>query len=354
MLPRSARRLAQLVSFALGLGLQAQERPAPAPTPAPAPAAEAKAGKLTGLVFGDYYAFLDHHDARFERQNGLWLRRLYLTYDRELSAAWSTRLRLELNSPSLQESQDRLRPYLKDAYLRWDSGRHALVMGLSPTPAYELSESHWGLRHVEKMALDLHRFVETRDTGLAARGKLGRLGYHAMVGAGAGIRNEVDRDKRGYLALSHEPAPGVQLELYGDFENRADARDVRTLQVFAGWRATGGRAGLLFAHQERGQGAGQPDLSLDLLSAWGVGRAGARATWFVRVDRGFQPDPGGASIVYLPFDPRAKSTLFLGGIEFLPIPAVHVTPNLELVRYDGARARPESDVAARVTLFWTF
>ncbi len=335
------------------LALQAQEPPQPAPAPAPA-AEESRPGKLTGLVFGDYYAFPSHHAAQFERQNGLWLRRLYLTYDRELSASWSTRWRLELNSPSLQEAQDRLRPYLKDAYLRWSHGRHSLFMGLSPTPPFELAEANWGFRHVEKLASDLHRWIETRDTGLAARGKLGRLGYHVMLGAGAGIRNEVDRDKRVYLALSHEPSQSVQLEAYGDFEKRAGERDVQTLQVFAGWRTPRARAGALYVHQRRGQGAAQADLELDLLSAWGTRRLGARAWGLLRVDRSFDPDPAGATIAYLPFDARAKSTLWLAGVEFQPIPAVHLTPNVELITYDGVQPKPSSDVGLRLTLFWTF
>ncbi len=335
------------VTLGSGFALRAQSQPVQA-------AESVRPAQLTGLVFGDYYAFAAHHDARFARQNGAWLRRVYLTYDREVSRSWSSRVRLELNSPSLQETQDRLRPYLKDASLRFTRGRHSLFFGLSPTPPFDLSEAHWGLRHVEKMPADLHRLIETRDMGLGARGRLGRFGYAAMLGTGSGVRNEVDRGKRTYLALFHEPLQSVQVELYGDFEQRSRGRDVATLQAFAGWRGAGARVGALYLHQAREQGEGRPWSQLDLFSGWGIVRLNPRLSALSRVDRSFAPDSGGAQIAYAPFDPSAKSTLWLAGLEFAPLPAVRFTPNVEWITYDGVTPTPKSDVGLRLTFSWTF
>jgi hypothetical protein len=93
---------------------------------------------------------------------------------------------------------------------------------------------------------------------------------------------------------------------------------------------------------------------LDILSAFATGKISPKVLWLARVDRGFDPDPGGNSIPYLPFDQMAKSTLFLAGLEFLPIPSVHLTPNFEIITYDGVDPKPKTDVVARLTFYWTF
>jgi hypothetical protein len=359
--------LAALVALGSRLAAQTVEERGPQEAPKPAEGAPAKVdsaseepkpGKISGYIFGDYYYFPRHRDAKFDGQNGFWFRRVYLSYDRDLGTAWTSRVRLELNSPSLQEPQDRLRPYLKDAYLRWTKGSHSLLFGLSPSPTLDLVEGFWGFRHLEKTALDLHRWADSRDTGLAAKGtfdKGKKFGYHAMVGTGTGTRNEVDKDKRVYLALSVRPAKGWVFEAYGDWENRRADTDLATFQVFGGREGQRAKVGVQFAHQKRQQGPAKDDLELDILSIWVTGRISSKTMWVVRVDRGFDPDPSGASIAYLPFDERSKSTFVLGGLDYLPIPSVHITPNVEVVTYDGSSgSKPETDVVARLTMFWTF
>jgi hypothetical protein len=44
--------------------------------PKEAPRSPYPSWKISGLVFGDYYYFTDHHDPKFQDQNGFWLRRL--------------------------------------------------------------------------------------------------------------------------------------------------------------------------------------------------------------------------------------------------------------------------------------
>lgn len=336
-------------------------------TPPPPPKPEAKKEepkkdepkpiKVSGYVFGDVYYFAQDHDAKFDGQNGLWFRRAYFTVDRDLGTAWSVRFRLEVNSPSLQQTQDTLKPYVKDAYVRWTHGAQNVFLGISPSPTWELIEGVWGYRHVEKTPLDLHSWASSRDTGLAAKGtfdKGKKFGYHAMIGTGTGVRSEVNKEKRFYLALSARPTKSWVFEAYADFERRPDDKDIRTLQAFGGYEAKSVRLGLQYARQKRQQGPGKADLELDLLSGFATGKISPKVLWLARVDRGFDPDPGGAAIPYLPFDPTAKSTLFLAGLEFLPIPSVHLTPNFEIITYDDADAKPKTDVVARLSFYWTF
>jgi hypothetical protein len=321
--------------------------------------AEPQAGRISGLVFGDYYYIAANHEPTYEKQSAFWIRRAYLTYDRDLGSAFSVRFRLELNSPSLQETSDRLRPFLKDAYLRWTRGTHAVFLGLSPSPTWELIEPFWGYRHIEKTPLDLHRFGDARDMGISFKGSFGdekRFGYHAMAGTGTGSRSENDKGKKLMLSLYAKPIGRLTLEAYADWDSHDGDKNVATLQGFAGYDDPRLRAGLQFTRQTRQQGPGKDDLALRILSGFVVGKLSPKWALVARADRMFDPDPGGSGIPYLPFDPTAKSTLFVLAVDHLPIPSVHLSPNLELVAYDAVagRAKPKTDVVARVTVFWSF
>jgi hypothetical protein len=193
--------------------------------------------------------------------------------------------------------------------------------------------------------------------GLAAKGSFDKgktLGYHAMLGTGTGTRNETDKNKRLYLSLWARPSKGWVFEVYGDFENRAEQKDVQTLQGFAGYEAGRVKVGLQYAHQTRQQGFDVEDLSLDLASAWVSGKISDKTLVHVRVDRSEDADPTGPTIAYLPFDATAKSTLFIAGLDFLPIPSVHIAPNVEVIAYDGVTPAPATEVVGRLTLYWTF
>jgi hypothetical protein len=69
----------------------------------------------------------------------------------------------------------------------------------------------------------------------------------------------------------------------------------------------------------------------------------------------FQPNPNGHKIDYLPFDPTAKSTLIILGVDFHPIKKVKIIPNIEIVLYDtnDEGVKPGSDVIPRLSFFYT-
>ena len=63
-------------------------------------------GQLSGVVFGDAYWFAANHDSAAEDANGLWVRRVYLTYDVKQTENVSMRLRFESGSPGLNSEAD--------------------------------------------------------------------------------------------------------------------------------------------------------------------------------------------------------------------------------------------------------
>ncbi len=313
--------------------------------------------KISGYVFGDYYWMADHHDAGLKDRNGFWVRRTYLTFDKRHSPDFDWRLRLEMNSAGDFTSKSKLNPFIKDAWLRWQyAENHQTYLGMSPTASTNQVDRIWGYRSVEKSALDLQKWDSTRDLGVALRGTLdsnGKTRYHFMLGNGSGSGSETDSGKKVQLAMSFHPTDAVTAEFYTDYEDRPLQAYRRTFQGFLAYQHDRGRLGLQYAHQTR---SGSPDLELDLISVWGVLKFTGNGSLFARYDRSFDPNPDGAGIAYLPFDPTAESHFFLGGIDFQIGDNLNLMPNVEVIRYakqeDGTR--PTTDFVPRMSFFYDF
>lgn len=352
----SAFALVLLLGLALPAAAQQAADPAP-PKPAAAPY------KISGIVFGDYYSFPKSHLETWEGQNGLWLRRIYLTYDHTFSPTLMTRLRLEMNSNGKLQG-GALEPYVKDAYLQWTfSGRQRLMAGIHPSLAFEFVENVWGLRHIEKTPIDLYRLDSSRETGLTISGPMnasGTLKYAAQVGNDSGINAETDKRKGYRLAARYETTPGFSVEGMFARSDRAGDADRTTGQIFGAFRGARGRAGAQYVRQTRraADGSAAPDLELDIYSGFGVFDVQPeKASAFVRVDRYNDPCPDCAGIDYLPIDTTQPFTLTIAGIDYAVHRAVRISPNVEWVKYGsraGSTTSPADDLAARVTFFWSW
>ncbi len=308
--------------------------------------------KISGLAFGDYAWMAASHDPEMEGNNAFWFRRIYLTFDYGFSQAWDFRLRFEANSAG-DFTSSKIEPFVKDAWVRWKNDRHAIYIGLSSTPTWDLVEGFWGYRDVEKTALDLQKMGSSRDLGVAAKGKLdegGRVEYHAMIGNGSGTKGETNEGKKALLGLAVHPTDELVIQVYGDVDDRPGDTDRTTVQAFAGWEGDDARLGVQFAHQNR-QREEEASLDLDVLSVFGAVDVSERVALLARYDRMFDPNPDAAAIAYLPMDPTAKSNLLLGGIDIELDAHFHLIPNLEVVFYDDVSGlpKPDTDVVPRVT-----
>jgi len=349
-------RALQLFYYKHGIAEAVPDPPAP-PPPAPP-------YRFTGLVFGDYYYFSDHHDSKWESQQGFWLRRAYFTFDYTFTPRVTTRFRLEANSNG-KLAGGSLTPYVKDAYLRWTFyGRQQLTLGIQPSLSFDHVESVWGLRHIEKTPLDLYRWDSSRDTGVTVAGPMNEantLKYSVQFGNESGNNAETDKFKAIRVAARYETNPGLTVEgMFAQFARDKDA-DRTTAQVFAGYRARKARAGLQYSYQKRQAATGTtlPDLELDIFSGFAVADLKPQKfSIFARVDRYDDPCPDCSGIDYLPIDTSAKFTMFLAGVEYYLIPAVRFSPNVEWVTY-GTPAKagtpaPKDDVVWRATFYWAW
>ena len=310
--------------------------------------------KFSGIAFGDYFYIAANHADSLEGQNGFWIRRLYFTVDQTIAPQWDMRFRLEASSPGdFSGSATSMTPFVKDAYLRWQPGSHAILIGISPSPTWEVVEEVWGFRPVEKTPLDLQRMGSAREFGISIKGSIGQgktVRYHAMVGNGAAEKSETDKYKKLLGSIGFYPTGQIVLEGGADFEPRKGHFDRFTLQGFAAYRAEDFRIGALLAHQSRqngidAQGNRNDNVMLNVGSIFVAGSVLPRVWLLGRIDRVFDPNPDAAKIPYIPFAGGTKSTLLLGGVDYSPADNVHLIPNLEIVTYDG----PDTDVIGKFT-----
>ena len=332
--------------------------PVPDPPQAPPPAPP---WRISGLVFGDYYGFVQNHLPAWEDQHGMWIRRAYFTYDHTFSPAVTTRLRLEANGNG-KLAGGSATPYIKDAYVRWTFyGRQALMIGIQPTLTFDFIESVWGLRHIEKTPLDLYRMDSSRDTGFTLSGPLNAtqsVRYALQYGNESGNNGETDKFKATRAAVRYETNPGFSVEgVFAHFFRNNDA-DRTTAQVFLGYRNPRTRAGFQYSFQKR-RAANNigADADLDVFSGFVVREVvRAKTSVFARLDRYDDACSDCAGIDYLPIATNAPFTLAIVGLEYNVHPSFRVSPNIQFVGYGDpvTGAKPRNDAVGRLTFYWVW
>jgi hypothetical protein len=314
-------------------------------------------GKFSGLMFGDYYYAVAHHDAAVEGNNGFWLRRIYFTYDNSLSDKMGMRFRLETNSPGDFKTAATLVPFVKDAYLTAKFGRHTLMLGLIGTPLYDTLDEYWGYRAMEKTPIDLFKFGNSREFGVGLKGAIdsgSKLTYTLVVGNGAGIKSETDRGKAVYGRLNFQPVPALFLELYADYTDTGSGSSVNILQAFAGVKGKWGRSGLNFGMRNARLAGANSDMKF--VSLFGVFKICPKLDVIGRFDRLLDPNPNGGKIDYIPMANNVRANVFLAGLGWSLSDNVKVIPNVKYVFYDAPEAgeKPAADFYTYLTLYFKF
>lgn len=305
-----------------------------------------------GLLFGDLYYVASHHTEKGEGAAGLVLRRGYLTFDVDPNSRWFGRLRFELNQSGKFETYSFDLDF-KDLYAGMKLGRHRVLVGLSPSLTFDLIESIWGLRYLARTPMDMQG-VASRDTGISAKGPLnasGTLSYRTMIGSDLDFSSKSGDGWKWMGALVLKPWPHWTFDLYADYEWLSGNSDRTTFQIFAGYETDNLRWGFQYSHQDR-----QEDPRLELASTFIVAKMNDRTAVIGRVDRLMEPSPKGNDISYLPFDPTARATMLIGGLEFQLTQYLIMTPNTVVTIYDmnDQGIKPKTDFHLRLTLFLNF
>ena len=314
---------------------------------------------ISGLIFGDYYVMLKNHDDSIEGENAFWFRRIYLTFDKKLDNGFSANVKLDIRSAGDFTSTDKMIPFVKEAYLKWSHNNHEILFGISRSPIGADAEKFWGYRPVERTPLYLHRFNQSRDFGIAFKGVLGSneiISYHFMAGNGSGYYSETGKGKKISLALALHPASDYIIEGCIDINDRPLGKRRFTLLGLVCLNRAKYRTGAIFARQARRVGPNTDDNVLQIFSVFGAGELVEKVWGFARYDRNFDPNPEGADIPYIPFDPRASSHLIVAGLDLRLIKDISIIPNAEIVLYDKADngVKPGSDVIPRLTVYFRY
>lgn len=321
--------------------------------------ADARAqGKFSGYMFGDYYYVIKNNNKNLENQNGFWFRRIYFTYDYTYSEQWQTRLRLEYNSPGDFKTKDSIKPFVKDAYLKWKKKDCNLFMGISPSPIWEYIETFWGYRSVEKTPLDLYKMGDSRDFGIALLGTVGEkklFRYHIQLGNGAGVKSETNKGKKAAASFLFDTQKNVYIELYADYEKLDVPTSIITYQAFLGWKGEKGRFGAMYSHQIRKNISPGSDMNIDVASLFAIAKASEKVSFLFRLDRVADALPWGPTQSYIPFNPSSPFTLIIAGVDYSIVKNIKIIPNFETVIYDKKNGvKPDSDLYFKLTCFYSF
>lgn len=318
--------------------------------------------KFSGLMFGDYFYNAAAHDSTQKNFNGFQFRRIYITTDYTISDNFSTRFRLEADQGEITNN-NKITTMVKDAWLKWSNvfTGSDLIFGISPTPAFDVSEGAWGHRYLEKTIMDLNGIVPSRDLGIDLKGKFsssGAVKYWVKIGNNSGNSPESNKDKRVYGLLEFDPSPALLITVYGDYASGPTVagkdRNAIVGAGFINFREKGkfsiGVEGFLRSIQNSFT---PPNGTLGSLSSFGL------SVWaYANLSENVQ-------IVgrYDTYDPNTDASsdkdgkgLILAGLQINPVDHVSITPNVEVITYqaDSPNHGDSSDIVPRLTFYWEF
>lgn len=337
-------------------------------------------GKISGLVYADYFynvardtGFVPDRVLSGEKDfQGFSFRRIYLTYDYKISEKFDTRVRLEghdgANLPNGNFSV-----LLKDVWLRWKNifDGHDIIFGLQNTPAFEVSESFWRYRSIEKTIMDLRGAVSSRDFGIALKGKIDKnkiFNYWLLIANNSNISPETDKYKRFYGHLHINSSENISATLYADFKAKPDkinplntsdmvgANDI-TYGGFLGYmeknRYSVGVEGFLTSAENALTVMKNGSIGLENQVKLGISLFGSYD--FTKTF--------GVLGRYDFYDPNTNTSVkgdamnfIILGLSFSPDPMVQIIPNIELETYEKTADNRSIDASltARVTLYYRF
>ena len=348
-------------------------------------------GKFSGLMFGDYF-YNVARDTTFRRTNlsnsavsgqkdlqGFQFRRIYFTYDNDISEKFTTRFRLEADQAALS-SNGKISTYVKDAYLKWKNifGGSDLTFGLQPTPAYEISENAWGYRSLEKTIMDLRGIIPSRHLGISLKGKLdegGSVNYWLMFAnnsTSTSVPNGTvagnDKFKRYSLHLQFKPSDKLQITLYGDLLARPQVNDPKSTAVPRATLSNDAITGAVFVgYAEKDKYNFGVEGFLNSTANQFVNATGSPAALSALGITVFGTVNLQQDLVLIArydyFDPNTSSdakgdmrNYILAGLSFKVDKNVQIIPNVQLETYEAVPNGPSLDpsVTGRITFYYNF
>lgn len=314
---------------------------------------------VSAYAFGDYYFILNSNTAAQENQHGLWLRRVYFTYDADISDKIKARFRLEMNSDGkLGTTEVSLTPYLKDAYLNYKiHDLHSLMLGIQESLTYNNIEKFYGYRQLEKTPFDLYKTRSSRDFGLSLKGSFDsgkKFGYALMYGNNSSNKNEINKYKQVSGCFTVTPNPNWMFEIGGDMVTFSATKKSSLLQGFAGFQGDWGRIGLNYGRETISED-GKDDVNFNMFSAFIVGKLSKKLEAILRYDMCMDPLVGGNDS-FLLIEKGYEADFLMAGLALNIHPRFQLIPNIKIVSYkeNAAGVAPGDFSQFNITFYYVF
>lgn len=307
---------------------------------------------FSGFFFGDLYHVASHHTAEGDGASGAVLRRFLLSADAKYNAQWSGRARIEAYHEGAFENYE-LTHRVLDLGITRAVGDHQLSAGLIPTITYDVMEAFWGKRYLVRTAPDIQG-IAARDIGVKLMGPLRSvdgLSYRVMYGSKETWEADKNPFNKTMGALTWRGQKGLLIDTYLDWESRPGPYDRSTFQFLVGKKTAEYTLGIEYTNQDRGH-----DPDLELATFMGVLKIDDRWSLMGQAHRLFKPSVKGNDIAYIPFDPTAKATNLVAGLEYRFNNHLTLSPNIVWTHYsvNEAGIKPANDVHLRLTFYVNF
>lgn len=343
-------------------------------------AQENTGGKISGYMFGDYFynavrdtglsSLSNVVNSGKQDLNGFQLRRIYFTYDYNISDNFVTRFRLEADQ-NANTSDGKVGVFVKDAYLTWKNifSGSDLTFGIQPTMVIENADADWGHRFLEKTILDLRGIVSSRDIAVSLKGKLdtdGVFNYWVMIGDGSGNKPETDKFKRFYAHLQYIPIKNLSITLYGDLKTKPSVDDPQNNSTASSTLSNNDLTyALLLGYKEKDNFSIGAEVFLNTTqngirsSSIVKDRNGIGVSFFGSYNFSQQLSAAGR---FDYFDPNTNTDFkgdsrnwFIFSLNYKPVDKVTISPNVIVETYEAINGRTiDASVTPRITLYYSF
>lgn len=321
--------------------------------------------RVSGYVFGDYFYKIDGDSSGSGTQYSNYnkdvqafdLRRLYVIFDHDISNDFTAKVVLEGNSGTTL-GNGKYTVAIKNFSLTWNNlipNDGKLKIGLISPHTWKEEEKIWNYRSIEKTVGDARKFGSSSDFGISAEGnfdKKNKYGYFAMIGNGNSNKPEFNKQKKFYGRLTARPVKELTVSVYGDYEDAGTDVNTTTLNGVLGYNSPRFNIGTS-VYRVIEKNTTLTDVKPFGFSAFAWAPISMNKKLninaFARIDL-YNPDTENTTSGF-------KQTFITAGLDFMPLPNVHIMPNIWINSYSDKSSsnvdRP-SDVVGRVTFYYKY
>lgn len=323
-------------------------------------------GKISGFMFSEFYYNAQRDTISNlpyqvyggpEGLNGFQFKRIYFTYDYQISKKFSTRFRLEGAHNKMYQNSS-VGVFIKDAYISWNNifKGSDLIVGVQPTLAYTATDKIWK-RYIERTIMDYNGVVDSRDFGIALNGNFdeqGKASYGVMLGNNSG-NDLTDRDKhkRIYVHFAFNPVKTIYMTLFSDFRGQSAGQNEFTEALMIAYKKDNDACFGIETFWDRRKNFVDGNNTITNHDRYGISVFSWKSfnnliSVFGRFDY-FKAN-------LISANGSDSRNLYIFGLEFKPDENVYISPNVAVETYqafsNGTTIKPS--ITPRISLFYSF